>query len=113
MGSCLSCCRRQKSQECEPLLSSQFDSLPPSTSHVQKAVDVLAALKAKKLPSQDQLNAFLRVLLCSEVLDVHGITGYGPISDDARKIVLDVRGCIDALLQIGMEKNCEYFVQVE
>lgn len=110
MGLCFSCCRRQtqKSYECEPLLGPQSDLLPP-TSNVQKAIDVLAALKAKKFPSQDQLNAFLQVILRSEVLNVHGISGYGPVSDDARKVVLDVRECIDALLQIGMEKNGVYY----
>lgn len=110
MGFCFSCCRRQELEEFEPLLSSQSDSLPPPTSHVQKAVDVLAALKAKKFPSQDQLNAFLQVLLRSEVLNIHGISGYGPVSDDACKVILDVRECIAALLLIGMEKNGVYYI---
>lgn len=105
MGFFFSCCRRHTSEEREHLLDSQHDLLPPPTSHLQKVVDVLAALKAKKLPSQNQLNAILQVLLRSDVLNVHG---YRPTSDDARKVVLDVRECVQALLQIGLEKNGEY-----
>jgi hypothetical protein len=113
MGFCFSCCRRRpKSPEREPLLPSRTDStesLPEPTSHVQKAIDVLAAFKANKLPSQSQLNSFLRSVLHSDVLDVngHGVTGYGPISDDTRKAILDLRECIEAVLQIGLEKNSE------
>jgi len=113
MGFCFSCCRRRReSPEHEPLLSAQTnstESLPEPTSHIQKAIDVLAALKANKLPSQNQLNSFLQSVLRSDVLDVngHGVTGYGPVSDDARKVILDLRECIEAVLQIGMEKNGE------
>lgn len=65
---------------------------------------MLAALKAHKLPSQVQIDAAVRALLNSDVLDVSGL-GYGPVSDDARKVVGDVRECLEALGQIGLEKN--------
>ncbi|KIM72026.1 hypothetical protein PILCRDRAFT_16512 [Piloderma croceum F 1598] len=116
MGFCFSCCRRRDSPEREPLLSARThstESLPEPTSHIQKAIDVLAALKANKLPSQNQLNLFLQSVLRSDVLDVngHGVTGYGPVSDDARKVILDLRECIEAVLQIGMEKNADNKLQ--
>jgi hypothetical protein len=112
MGSCFSCCRRRDSPEREPLLSARInstESLPEPTSHIQKAIDVLATLKANKLPSQNQLNSFLQSVLHSDVLDVngHAVTGYGPVSNEARKVILDLRECIEAVLQIGMEKNGE------
>jgi hypothetical protein len=113
MGVCFSySLRRRKSPEHEPLLASQTsstDSLPEPNSHFQKAIDVLAALKANKYPSQDQLNSFFQLLLRSDVLDVNGngVSGYGPVSDDVRKVVLDARELVEAVLMIGMEKNSE------
>lgn len=105
MGFCFSCCRRRKSSERQPLLAPNKDPLPPPKSLVEKAVDILAALKANKLPSQSQLNTFLQLTLRSDFLEVQGLPGYGPVSDDARKVILDLRECVDAILQIGMEKN--------
>jgi hypothetical protein len=115
MGFCFSCCRRRRRRhppvESEPLLASQTssaDSLPEPTNYIQKATDILAALKANKHPSQEQLNQFLQLLLRSEFLDVNvPTTGYGPVSDDVKKVVLDLRELVEALLMIGMEKNGE------
>jgi hypothetical protein len=117
MGFCFSCCRPRRSRspqvESEPLLASQTssaDSLPEPTNYIQKATDILATLKANKYPSQEQLNQFLQLLLRSELLDVNvnvPTTGYGPVSDDVKKVVLDLRELVEALLMIGMEKNGE------
>jgi hypothetical protein len=107
MGVCLSCCRRRSNSEHEPLLAPQPGSVPEPTTKFQKAIDALAALKANKLPSQNQLHSFLQVLLRSDVLDVGVTPGHGPVGDDARNVVLDVRECLEAALQIGMEKNGE------
>jgi len=117
MGFCFSCCRPRRSRspqvESEPLLASQTssaDSLPEPTNYIQKATDILATLKANKYPSQEQLNQFSQLLLCSEFLDVNvnvPTTGYGPVSDDVKKVVLDLRELVEALLMIGMEKNGE------
>ena len=43
------------------------------------------------------------------MLDVNGngVSGYGPVSDDVRKVVLDARELVEAVLMIGMEKNSE------
>ena len=97
----------RKSPESEWLIASETDSLPEPTSRFQKVIDVLAALKANKLPSQDQINAFLQCLLRAEALDVGGVAGHGPVSDDVKKVVLDARELFEAVLQIGMEKNGE------
>ena len=115
MGSCFSCCRRRKSPEREPLLpqhrnDSQDELLPSPTSPLEKVVDVLGALKAGKLPSQAQLNAIIRELMSSEVLDTQSgmASGYGPVSDDVRKVVLDVRECLQTILDAGGVINCEF-----
>ena len=95
----------RKAAESEPLVVPPSDSLPEPTSYFQKAIDILAALKANKLPSQDQLNAFLRLFLRTDMLDVDKVAGHGPVSDHVKKVVLDVREVIEATVQIGMEKN--------
>jgi hypothetical protein len=102
----------RKSVESEPLIAPTPDSPPEPTSRFQKAIDVLAALKANKLPSQDQLNAFLQSLLRANLLDVGGVAGHGPISDDVKKVVQDVKELFEAVLQIGMEKNGESSVDI-
>ena len=102
----------RKSPESEPLITSETDSLPKPTSRFQKAIDILAALKANKLPSQDQLNGFLQCLLRAEVLDVGGVAGHGPVSNDVKKVVLDARELFEAVLQIGMERNGKWTVGV-
>lgn len=109
MGFCFSCCRRRRSPEQQPLLSSPDDNLPPARSHVDKAVDVLAALNAGKLPSQDQLSHFLQIVLRSDILRDSGL-GYGPVSANAKKVLDDSRELVEALLQLGLEKNCEFIV---
>ncbi|KAI0646008.1 hypothetical protein C8Q79DRAFT_1001457 [Trametes meyenii] len=80
MGFCFSCCRRRKRSADDrsgrgPLLGSGryprmpgelSDSLPPPKSQLEKAADVIAALGAGKLPSQEQVNGALRKLLNSD-----------------------------------------------
>ena len=80
---------------------------------VDKVVDVLAALNAGKLPTQDQISRFLHVLLKSELLkDVEDkgkvIPGYGPLSTQGRKVLADIRALVQAALQFGMEKNSAF-----
>lgn len=119
MGFCFSCCRRSRPEDREPLLPRQVTHEEPllsSRSQVDKLADVLAALQAGKLPSQDQTNAALRRSLRSDVLAVEGsktarVLGqgrqYGPLSERGQTIVKDVREVIEAVIQFGMEKNGE------
>lgn len=83
--------------------------LNPPTSPLEKLVDLLGAFKAGKVPSQAQLDTLIRKVLASEVLDVHtGLgSGYGPVSDDVRKVVLDVRECLQVMLDAGGVINRE------
>ncbi|KDQ63980.1 hypothetical protein JAAARDRAFT_74864 [Jaapia argillacea MUCL 33604] len=118
MGFCFSCCRRQKrSQEQDPLLPQRHvnreheDADPPPHSNLEKLAHVLAALNVQKLPSQDQINRILQLALRSDLLGnvdagkLGAGYGYGPLSQSGRKVVADVRLVLDAVAQIGLEKN--------
>ncbi len=117
MGFCFSCCRRQKpvrDPEQEPLLKhAPADSHvngPPrtTTTHLDKAADVVAALKAGKLPAQDQIHGIAKELLTSDFLKTSTIAGGAldaSLAVESEKLVNSVREAIEAVLQLGMEKN--------
>ncbi|KAF9564543.1 hypothetical protein CPC08DRAFT_705282 [Agrocybe pediades] len=81
------------------------------SSVINKVVEVLAALNAGKLPTQEQTTHLLQVLLGSELLkednSTNVVPGNGPTSRQGRKVLKDVRGLIQAMLQFGMEKNAD------
>ncbi|KAF8067868.1 hypothetical protein FPV67DRAFT_1493936 [Lyophyllum atratum] len=110
MGSCLSCFRGEiESTEREPLLPKAAPPPPPPRTPLDKAVDILAASQSGKLPSQDQLNAILRSILGSSLLQCsgQGVLGAGPLSENGRRVVNDIRDLFDSILQLGMEKNMD------
>lgn len=125
MDACLPCFgSRRRDEDREPLLPSHHQvQRPAPTSHqppspdepLNKLVDVLAALSAGKLPSQAQINTFLRRVLNSNILQEsqytqgrttpHILHGNGPLSKRGRKVIQDLVEFIEAFLQFGMEKN--------
>ncbi|KAH9477709.1 hypothetical protein JR316_0009935 [Psilocybe cubensis] len=123
MDYCLSCFGKSKAKasgEREPLLPKHRPhaiaepSRPRATAAdverpiVEKVVDVLVALNAGKLPSQDQISRLLQALLNSELLrEDKGkvISGNGPTSKQGRKVLADVKGLVQAVLRFGLEKN--------
>jgi hypothetical protein len=119
MNRCFPCFGNSKSIENErdPLLPKHYarDERRPAEqpvkaerSNVDKIVDLLAALNAGKLPTQDQLSHSLQALLKSELLkeDKGGvISGNGPMSKEGRKALGDIRDLVQAFLQFGLEKN--------
>lgn len=107
MGFCFSCCRRRdKSPEKQPLLRPKSqDVLAPPQSQLDKLADVLAALHVGKLPSQDQLNRAIQLALRSDILNPAAKLGYGTLNNSGKKVVADVRKILDAVLQLGLEKN--------
>lgn len=74
-----------------------------------KLAEFLDAIQKGKLPSQDQLNIILRTILKSSLLrdDSHVVPRYGSLSQSGERVLEDVREMVEALLQIGMEKNGE------
>ena len=112
MGICSSCCRRRKkSPENEPLLNRDSADPSPSLIKFEKAADVFAALQARKLPTQNQIDRILMIALKSDALDVSslGKAAYGPLSTVGKRVISDVRDVLETVLQLGLEKNCEYF----
>ncbi|KAK0230134.1 hypothetical protein IW262DRAFT_380571 [Armillaria fumosa] len=121
MGLCLSSCRRRRRRysrdsscrrhqysEESPLLCDSIDD-PGSQSTVinavnlaNKAVEVVAALKSGKYPSQEQMDSFLRWFLQSDVLRE---SRYTQISEQGQQIIHDVRRLCSILLVFGAEKN--------
>ncbi|KAI0762170.1 hypothetical protein BD413DRAFT_606873 [Trametes elegans] len=133
MGFCFSCCRRRKrpsdeQSDREPLLQSQrhttrmlggsSDALPPPKTPYERIADVVAALGAGKLPSQEQLHEVLRRLLASGVLDSStssedpsSVAGEEEIEETGRHVVESARDVAQAALQFGMEKNDDNRIQ--
>lgn len=113
MGICSSCFRRKKtSPEREPLLPKIAPlQAPPTPSHLEKAVDIIAAFQSGKLPSQSQLNSILRSLANSKLLqcEVQLGSGRGPLSANGRRVLVYVREVVEAALQVGMEKNGMFY----
>jgi Family of unknown function (DUF5923) len=117
MGSCLSCLhrRRRKSSERKPLLPTRHgDTVPESNNQghppeplFYKLADIIGAIQKGKLPSQDQLNIILQTILKSGLLRDEGqvVYGYGSFSRNGRRVLEDTTEMIEAILQIGMEKN--------
>ena len=113
MGLFFSCCRRQKHRgEREPLLpkhragSATTDEYLPSKEQIVKFADILAALRTGKLPSQPQLNEFIKSLSCS--IAPQPSDSYGTLSEPGRQLVSDSRELLEVLLLTGIEKNGEY-----
>lgn len=114
MGSCLSCLRDKgrHSAEREPLLPRVAP--PPPVRSLDRGVDILAALQSGKYPSQSQLNVAIQLMITSSLLqsDDKLLSG-GPLSDNGRRIVQDVRVLLESVLQLGMEKNSKLIVNLE
>lgn len=107
MGSCFSCCRRRKTGEKEPLLPlhQSIEDTRPSYDHIQKSAQVLAAISTGKLPSQEQINKALQILLQSNFLNDKDDGGYSPLSARGREILNDVEEVAHAVMRFGLEKN--------
>ncbi|KIK65682.1 hypothetical protein GYMLUDRAFT_70772 [Collybiopsis luxurians FD-317 M1] len=116
MGILFSCLRhrRPRGEESEPLLSSQPSGV---TSPVgldlkllsKKLVRIVSALNSGKLPSQDQVNAFVRFALKSEIL--LDDNGRGALSPAGQRLLKDLRQFLGILSVFGQEKNYDDKIQ--
>ena len=130
MGFCFSCCRRtvDEHDDREPLLPRYHDQshipyrsrdpLPPPRTSFDKLADIVAALHAGKLPSQEQVNRALRHALTSDLLNPESYGGLGhdhgartkeqeELEETGRNVLHAIREASQALLEFGMEKNGE------
>lgn len=110
MGPLLSCCRRRERQttEHEPLLPKRHVA-KPSQEQLNKFAEVMAALKAGKMPSQEQLGHVLRLVLASDFFRTQDGRDYGTLSESGKKVVQDVKETLEAMLEFSCEKNGAYF----
>ncbi|RPD54449.1 hypothetical protein L227DRAFT_657629, partial [Lentinus tigrinus ALCF2SS1-6] len=126
MGLCFSCCRGDTADDHEPLLPQDHDDIripsytnpiPPPRTQLDKLADVVAALYAGKLPSQEQVNRALRHALASDVLNshLHGTNGGGSgeeeLNEAGKEVLSLVRDALQAVLEFGMEKNDDDRIQ--
>lgn len=121
MGLCLSSCRRRRRRrhsngslrphyqysEESPLLGDPNVDDSQSTGNaivnvVNKAVEIIAALKNGKYPSQDQVDSLLRWFLQSDILRE---SRYTRISEQGQRIIHDVHHLCSVLLIFSVEKN--------
>ena len=122
LDTCFSCFSSKREEDREHLLPKRTRhprcELPesPSDEPLTKLIDVLTALSIGKLPSQSQINHFLRQILHSNTFQASQTIqsqiapdevsqGRGPFSRRGKKVIQDVIHVIEALLQFGMEKN--------
>ena len=145
MGICTSCLKRTKEriytskhpqEERQPLLgssSTDFNANADAESrYTKKIAGVLGALRAGKLPTTDQLNNAIRVVLgrLRSGLEEEGEDDFGFLDDsqpsrpNARgiisdrelegvnergtKVVRDVRALLEVIGEVGLEKNSMY-----
>ncbi|KAK0443978.1 uncharacterized protein EV420DRAFT_1768488 [Desarmillaria tabescens] len=118
MGLCLSsCCRRRRRHrngssrryqysEESPLLGGSLGGAQSTTTStlnvVNKFVEIVAALKTGKYPSQDQMDSLLRWFLQSDILRE---SRYTRTSRQGQRIIHDVRQLCTVLLVFSVEKN--------
>ncbi len=125
MGLCFSCCRDDTADDHDhdPLLSQDRrvpsytdNSLPNPRNHLDKLADLVAALHAGKLPSQEQVNRALRHALASDVFNLHSGEGTrrppgGAEEEELNELGKELLGCVkeslQALIEFGTEKNGE------
>jgi hypothetical protein len=115
MGALLCCCRRRRVYDSEraPLLPKVDDDttrrgeypLPPPTTTLERIADALAALRAGKLPDEQQLEKILDTLVRSDILNDDQAAA--ALSNRGRQMLQNVREVLRAAQEVGKEKNGE------
>jgi hypothetical protein len=119
MGCGLSTCcgKRAKSQETEPLLPQYYsdytsdETIIPPQSTFNKVADVIAAVQAGKLPTQDQLNIILQHVITSQVFHLQDEPEFRSstrLSERGRTLLSDVKEILQCLVELGLEKNSKF-----
>ena len=88
------------------------DAFPPPRTAYDKVADVVAALKAGKLPTQEQANRVLRYVLSSDILTGGAVWDNGTRTEEEEEprevwsaLLKDTRNAGQAFLEFGTEKN--------
>lgn len=75
---------------------------------MEKSANILAALDAGKIPSQQQVNQFIDWLLNSALTQVEPSADGGELSEQGKLLVGDVRNLLNAYKLAGEHKNSAY-----
>ncbi|KAH8091062.1 hypothetical protein BXZ70DRAFT_994141 [Cristinia sonorae] len=78
---------------------------------MEKSANVLAALDAGKIPSQQQISAFIDWLLNSALTQVEPSANSGELSEQGKILVGDVRNLLEAYKLVGEHKNGDNLIQ--
>ncbi|KAK4051650.1 hypothetical protein OIV83_002790 [Microbotryomycetes sp. JL201] len=98
-----------------PLLDEQ--TVERGQQALEKVAHMLAAANNGKMPSSEQLQAIVQRVLKSQVLQpelgsrVAGKVGGGKLSDKGRKVIVETRALLEALVQFGMVHNGDDKIQ--
>ncbi|KAF5393697.1 hypothetical protein D9757_000364 [Collybiopsis confluens] len=117
MGNPLSCFRRTpaNNEESEQLLDPQSTTAIPTAQPIdlkllsKRLVYIWSALNSGKLPSQNQVNAYIKATLKSDLLLENNVKG--DLSSPGRKLLRDLRKLLGLVLVFGQEKNNDDKIQ--
>ena len=99
---------KMSSEANQPLLptsNQDLNQLQPSVSTLNKFIEITAALRSGKLPTQEQVDKLLQNLSNSDILNSDAIGRTGRFSAEGSLVVEDIRVVIESLQRLGKEKN--------
>ena len=75
---------------------------------MEKSANVIAALDAGKIPSQQQINVFIDWLLGSALTQVEPSADGGELTEQGKMLVGDLRCLLEAYKRAGEHKNSTF-----
>jgi hypothetical protein len=99
------------SQTERQVASAANDAAAQAKQQAFKLAPAMAALKAGKLPSQDQLDKLLKAALDSDVLSPgigRGGSRTGRLSEEGARVVRAIRKVMEASIHLGEAKNGQF-----
>ncbi|PWN50291.1 hypothetical protein IE53DRAFT_103062 [Violaceomyces palustris] len=85
--------------------------LAPSRDSIFKVAQIIGAVKAGKLPSQEQLGNWIELIINSKVLDERNVSGSTQLSEQGRKFIKDLKALLACVERVGESKNGDDKIQ--
>lgn len=83
----------------------------PSREKLFHIAQLIGAVKAGKLPSQQQISGWIELILSSPVLDERSVAGSTRLSQQGAKVIQDLKGLLACVERIGESKNSDNKIQ--
>ncbi|KAN0063240.1 hypothetical protein ACQY0O_004404 [Thecaphora frezii] len=83
----------------------------PSRESLVKLAKVIGAVRAGKMPSQQQLSAWIESVINSPVLDERSVPGSSQLSQQGARVLQDFKGLLACIERIGESKNGDNKIQ--